>query len=291
MEDHDEYQYLRMVQQIVYKGEMEEGRNGKTMVLFGTHMRYMLRNDIIPLMTTKKLAWKTCLRELLWFISGKTDNKILREQKVKIWNENGSKEFLSSRNLDYQEDDLGPIYGHQWRYFNAEYNNCNTNYNGKGVDQLNNIIKMLKDPVERFSRRIILSAWNPCQIDEMALPPCHVLMQFHVNKNLELSCVLYQRSGDFGLGVPFNIASYSFLTHLIAHHCDLKPKEFIHFIGNTHIYEDHIAPLKDQTLREPYPFPKIKINNKYEDINEYKFEDFEIIDYKHHDTIKMKMSA
>ena len=202
MEDHDEYQYLRMVQQIVYKGEMEEGRNGKTMVLFGTHMRYMLRNDIIPLMTTKKLAWKTCLRELLWFISGKTDNKILREQKVKIWNENGSKEFLSSRNLDYEEDDLGPIYGHQWRYFNAEYNNCNTNYNGKGVDQLNNIIKMLKDPVERFSRRIILSAWNPCQIDEMALPPCHVLMQFHVNKNLELSCVLYQRSGDFGLGVP-----------------------------------------------------------------------------------------
>jgi thymidylate synthase len=288
---HDEQQYLDMIKDILENGEKETGRNGNTMVLFGTNMRYNLRESTLPLLTTKKLAWKSCLKELLWFISGKTDNKILKEQKVKIWNLNGSREFLDSRNLNYREDDLGPVYGHQWRHFNAEYDNCDKSYEEKGVDQLSNVIKMLKDPVERFSRRIVLSAWNPCQLDEMALPPCHIMMQFHVNQNSELSCVLYQRSGDFGLGVPFNIASYSFLTHLLAHHCDLKVKEFIHFIGNTHIYEDHIEPLKEQMIREPKPFPKIIIKNKYDSIDEYKFEDFEIKDYLHHEAVKMNMSA
>jgi thymidylate synthase len=288
---HDEQQYLDMIKDILENGEKETGRNGNTIVIFGTNMRYNLRESTLPLLTTKKLAWKSCLKELLWFISGKTDNKILKEQKVKIWNLNGSREFLDSRNLNYREDDLGPVYGHQWRHFNAEYDNCDKSYQGEGVDQLSNVIKMLKDPVERFSRRILLSAWNPCQLDEMALPPCHIMMQFHVNQNSELSCVLYQRSGDFGLGVPFNIASYSFLTHLLAHHCDLKVKEFIHFIGNTHIYEDHIQPLKEQMIREPKPFPKIIIKNKYDSIDEYKFEDFEIKDYLHHEAVKMNMSA
>ena len=288
---HDEQQYLDMIKDILENGEKETGRNGNTIVIFGTNMRYNLRESTLPLLTTKKLAWKSCLKELLWFISGKTDNKILKEQKVKIWNLNGSREFLDSRNLNYREDDLGPVYGHQWRHFNAEYDNCDKSYQGEGVDQLSNVIKMLKDPVERFSRRILLSSWNPCQLDEMALPPCHIMMQFHVNQNSELSCVLYQRSGDFGLGVPFNIASYSFLTHLLAHHCDLKVKEFIHFIGNTHIYEDHIQPLKEQMIREPKPFPKIIIKNKYDSIDEYKFEDFEIKDYLHHEAVKMNMSA
>tara|TARA_B100001287_G_C22684294_1_gene532337 strand:- start:1694 stop:2590 length:897 start_codon:yes stop_codon:yes gene_type:complete len=286
-----EQQYLDLITNIIDNGYIEKGRNGETVVLFGTNMRFSLQNNIVPFLTTKKLAWKTCLKELLWFISGKTDNKILKEQKVGIWNANGSREFLDSRNLNYPEDDLGPVYGHQWRFFNAEYKGCNESYENKGVDQLQNVINILKNPEERHSRRIILSAWNPCQIDEMALPPCHVLMQFNVNNDNELSCILYQRSGDVGLGVPFNIASYSLLTHLLAHHCGLKTKEFIHFIGNTHIYKEHIEPLKTQISREPYEFPTLEIKNKYDNINDYKFDDFVINNYISHDKISMNMSA
>jgi len=288
----EENQYLNLIESILKNNNLEEGRNGKVYVNFGTSMRYKLTNYIIPLLTTKKLAWKSCLKELLWFIKGQTNNEILQEQNVKIWNANASREFLDSRNLFHnRENDLGPVYGHQWRYFNAEYKTCDDDYNGKGVDQLENIIKALKDPKERYSRRLVLSAWNPCQLEEMALPPCHILMQFNVDKLNRLSCCMYQRSGDVGLGVPFNIASYSFLIHLLAHHCDLKPYEFIHFIGNTHIYENHVEQLKEQITRKPLPFPKLMIKNKYENINEYKFEDFEIIDYHHYKPIKMEMSA
>tara|TARA_B100000035_G_scaffold28679_2_gene22092 strand:+ start:6319 stop:7191 length:873 start_codon:yes stop_codon:yes gene_type:complete len=288
---HDEYQYLQLITNVIINGEDIQGRNGGTRMIFGTQMRFNLQENIIPFLTTKKLAWKTCLKELLWFISGSTSNTILKNNNVHIWDANGSKEFLESRGLNYEEDDLGPVYGHQWRHFNAPYNNCNTDYSNKGVDQLNNVIKMLKDPKEKYSRRIILSAWNPCQLDEMALPPCHVLMQFNVSKNDELSCILYQRSGDIGLGVPFNIASYSLLTHLLAHHCNLKPKEFIHFIGNAHIYSNHIKPLKEQIDRTPYEFPTLKISNKYTNIEDYKFEDFVIENYKSHNKIEMEMSA
>jgi thymidylate synthase len=288
---HEEYQYLQLITNVIINGEDIEGRNGNTRMIFGTQMRFNLCDNIIPFLTTKKLAWKTCLKELLWFISGSTNNTILKNNKVHIWDANGSKEFLESRGLNYEEDDLGPVYGHQWRHFNAPYNNCNTDYSNKGVDQLNNVIQMLKDPKEKYSRRIILSAWNPCQLDEMALPPCHVLMQFNVNKNDELSCILYQRSGDIGLGVPFNIASYCLLTHLVAHHCNLKPKEFIHFIGNAHIYSNHIKQLKEQIDRTPYEFPTLKISNKYTNIEDYKFEDFVIENYKSHNKIEMEMSA
>ena len=210
---HDEYQYLQLITNVIINGEDIQGRNGDTRMIFGTQMRFNLQEDVIPFLTTKKLAWKTCLKELLWFISGSTSNTILKNNNVHIWDANGTKDFLESRGLNYPEDDLGPVYGHQWRHFNAPYTDCYTDYTNKGVDQLNNVIKMLKHPTEKYSRRIILSAWNPCQLDKMALPPCHVLMQFNVSKNDELSCILYQRSGDIGLGVPFNIASYSLLTH------------------------------------------------------------------------------
>ena len=168
------------------------------------------------------------------------------------------------------------------------YVDCNTDYTGKGVDQLEYIIKCLKDPVERYSRRLVMSAWNPCQIDEMALPPCHVLAQFNVI-NDELSCSLYQRSGDVGLGVPFNIASYSILTHILAKHCNLKAKEFVYYLGNTHIYDDHIEELKCQIIRKPHPFPKICINAIFENIEEYTLENIEITNYNFHPPIKMEM--
>jgi thymidylate synthase len=235
------------------------------------------------------MAWDICLKELLWFIKGDTDNENLTKDKVKIWNGNSTREFLDSRGLNHlKEHDLGPIYGFQWRFFNAKYNTCKDNYDGQGIDQLQEIIDNLKDEEKRNSRRLIMTAWNPIQLNEMALPPCHVMSQFHVTNGNELSCTLYQRSGDVGLGIPFNIASYSFLTHLIATHCNLIPKEFVHFIGNTHIYEDHIPQLLRQMNKAPLEFPSVHINQK-ENIDDYEFDDFCIENYKHHDVLKMDM--
>ena len=287
---HEEFQYLRLISEINTHGSMEEGRNGKAKTIFGSAMHFDLSDNKLPLLTTKKVAFKTCLKELLWFINGKTDNKILKDQKVRIWNANASRDFLDSRGLVNNEvDDLGPVYGHQWRYFNAKYDNCNTDYTGKGVDQLQNIIDQLKNPDTRNSRRLVMSAWNPEQLDEMALPPCHILCQFCVTENNKLSCSLYQRSGDVGLGVPFNIASYSILTHLIARHCSLEPKEFVYFLGNAHIYDDHIEVLKEQVTRKPYVFPKLNISCVKENISDYVVNDFNLINYKYHEKIKMEM--
>ena len=289
-ENEEEKQYLNLINDIISKGSLEKGRNGNTYVIIGAAMHFSLENNSIPLLTTKKVAWKTCLKELLWFVRGQTNNKILTEQKCNIWKGNASREFLDSRGLvNNEEDDLGPVYGHQWRYFNATYTNCNADYSNKGVDQLQYIINQLKDPKTRNSRRLVMSAWNPCQLNEMALPPCHVLVQFNVTQGNKLSCSMYQRSGDVGLGVPFNIASYSFLTHLIAKHCDLEAHEFLYHLGNAHIYDDHVDALKEQLTRVPHNFPKIKINVKRDNINDYNLEDFEIEDYKYHGVIKMKM--
>ena len=286
--------YLNLIRQIIKSGKKQVGRNGTTYMSIGETLRFSLENNKIPLMTTKKLAWRVCLKELLWFINGDTNNKILKEQNVKIWNGNGTREFLDSRGLNYlKEDDLGPVYGHQWRFWNASYSKelgCLENYKGKGIDQLQNIIDEIKISKEtgESSRRMIMSAWNPEQLDEMALPPCHVLSQYHLVDN-RLSCTLYQRSGDVGLGIPFNIASYSFLTHLLAKHCDLEVGEFVHFIGNAHIYDDHVEPLKLQLENEPYDFPDLEIKNKKENIDDYKFEDFAIKNYKFYKPIKMDM--
>ena len=289
---HEEEQYLNLLKQIIDFGDEESGRNGTTISLFGSQMRFSLQSGIIPFLTTKKLAWKTCLRELLWFIRGSTDGQALIDQGVKIWAANGSREFLDASGLVHlPENDLGPIYGHQWRHFNAPYQNCKTNYDGKGVDQLQNIINCLKDPAKRTSRRLVMSAWNPCQIEEMALPPCHVLVQFNVSRGNLLSAALYQRSGDMGLGVPFNIASYSMLLSLLAKHCDLIAHEFVYFLGNAHIYSDHIEPVKKQMTRVPFPFPKINIREKREKIEDYTVDDFEIIDYTFHENITMNMHA
>ena len=285
--------YLNLIRQIIKSGRKQIGRNGTTYTSIGETLRFSLEDNKIPLMTTKKLAWRVCLKELLWFMNGDTNNKILKDQNVKIWNGNGTREFLDSRGLNYlKEDDLGPVYGHQWRFWNAPYSRelgCSKDYKGNGIDQLQNVIDEINLSKEtgESSRRMIMSAWNPEQLDEMALPPCHVLSQYHLINN-KLSCTLYQRSGDVGLGVPFNIASYSFLTHLLAKHCGLEAGEFVHFIGNAHIYDDHIEPLKLQLENEPYDFPDVKIKRR-ENIDDYKFDDFSINNYKFHKIIKMDM--
>ena len=296
-EEHEEYQYLNLVHDILEHGGIDKGRNGVTKSVFGASMVFSLRDGKIPILTTKRTAWKTCFKELLWFIRGDTSNEKLREQKVHIWDGNASREFLDSRGLyDNKEGDLGPVYGHQWRHFNAPYIGCDADYSGKGVDQLRQIIDVLKnpDPVARASRRLVLSAWNPCQLDEMALPPCHVLMQFNVSDGNKLSCALYQRSGDVGLGVPFNIASYSALTHIIAKHTGLEADEFVYHLGNAHIYEEHIDALRGQLSRKPYEFARIDIdetNENREKIENYRIEDIKLVDYKSHEMIPMKMIA
>ena len=291
-EYHEEYQYLNLIQDILNEGTVEKGRNGFTKCSVGSVMHFSLENNKIPILTTKKTAWKTCLKELLWFIKGQTNNKILNDQNVHIWDGNSTKEFMNSRGLlHYKEGDLGPLYGYQWRFFNAPYEDCDSNYIGKGVDQLQHVIDCLKDPDQRTSRRLVVSAWNPCQIDEGVLPPCHVLFQFNVVDGNKLSCTLYQRSCDEFLGIPFNIASYSFLTHLIAKHCDLEPYEFIHYGGNCHIYDDHFDQMREQISRQPFEFPIVEIINKRESINDYILEDFKINGYQCHSQIKGEMRA
>jgi thymidylate synthase len=297
--------YNELVKRVLDDGEWEEGRNGKTKSVFGHMMRFDLRNGSLPLLRGKKVAWKTCLKELLWFIRGSTDNRELKNENVHIWDANATREFLDSRGLTNRTvDDLGPVYGHQWRHFNADYVDFDTSYEGTGVDQLNYIVEQLSNPKTRSSRRILLSAWNPCQIDQMALPPCHVLCQFNVSgENADqLSCMLYQRSGDIGLGVPFNIASYSMLTHIIAKRTGLKAKEFVHIIGNAHIYDDHIEPLSEQIKREipaeadengnyVVKYPTFTVKEFKEKLEDYKIEDFSMEGYEPLEVIKMKMRA
>jgi thymidylate synthase len=289
----EEHQYLNLIKDIIEHGSIEEGRNGKTRVKFGNSMRFSLSGGKIPILTTKRVAVKTCFEELFWFIRGCTSNHELQAKNVHIWDANSTREFLDSRGLYYREcGDLGPVYGFQWRHFNAKYVDSKTDYTGQGVDQLQTIIDDLKDPEMRSSRRMILTAWNPCQLEEMALPPCHMTCQFHVRDGKYLSCAMFQRSGDVGLGVPFNIASYSMLTHILANHCGLIADEFVYFLGNCHIYEDHLDALKEQIERIPLEFPTIRIKNIRDSIDDYMMDDIEwTTPYLSHTQIKMKMSA
>ncbi|XP_069132759.1 thymidylate synthase-like isoform X3 [Argopecten irradians] len=225
---HDEYKYLDAIQQILDHGIRKTNRTGvDTLSIFGMQMRYNLREDF-PLLTTKCVFWRGVAEELIWIIQGCTNGNKLKEKNIHIWDANGSKEFLSGIGLGHREEgDLGPVYGFQWRHFGAEYKDMHTDYSGAGVDQLKEVIRKIKNNPD--DRRIIMSAWNPPDLPKMALPPCHAFVQFYVNvANGELSCQLYQRSADMGLGVPFNIASYALLTYMIAHVTDLKPGDFVH---------------------------------------------------------------
>ncbi|XP_053268843.1 thymidylate synthase [Pleuronectes platessa] len=285
----DERGYLDQTQYILQHGRRRGDRTGTGVVsVFGAQGRYSLR-DQFPLLTTKKVFWKGILEELLWFIKGSTNAKELSEKGVKIWEANGSRQFLDNLGFtDREEGDLGPVYGFQWRHFGAEYSTMNADYTGQGVDQLQNVIDTIQKNPE--DRRIIMCAWNPKDLPLMALPPCHALCQFYVCDG-ELSCQLYQRSGDMGLGVPFNIASYALLTYMIAHITGLKPGDFVHTLGDAHVYVNHIEPLKIQLQREIRPFPKLKILRKVERIDDFRAEDFEICDYNPHPPIKMQMAV
>jgi len=286
---HEEYQYLDAIRDIIDNGVSMGDRTGTgTISMFGKMMRFDLRQGF-PLLTTKRVFWRGVAEELLWFVKGDTNGNHLSEKGIKIWDGNGSKEFLEKRGLGHREQgDLGPVYGFQWRHFGAKYVDMHTDYTGQGVDQLAECIRKIKeDPTDR---RILLTAWNPADLGEMALPPCHMFCQFYV-ANGELSCLMYQRSCDMGLGVPFNIASYSLLTCMVAQVCGLKPGEFVHTLGNAHVYSNHVEPLKEQLQRTPRPFPVLKINPDVTDIDGFQMSDFELVGYNPHKKIEMEMAV
>tara|TARA_B100001057_G_scaffold474506_1_gene540165 strand:- start:228 stop:1667 length:1440 start_codon:yes stop_codon:yes gene_type:complete len=284
----DEYSYLQLMDLIMKQGSIVEGRNGSTKSVFGEKMVFDLTR--FPLLTTKKMGYKTILRELLWFIKGSTDNQELKDKNVHIWTANASKSFLESRGLAYEEGDLGPIYGFQWRHFGSEYIDRHTDYSGKGYDQLTWLINEIKE--NPTSRRLILSAWNPAALDQMALPPCHILSQFYVNvKEGTLSCQLYQRSGDMFLGVPFNIASYAFLTYILCKLTGYKPGKLHHVIGDAHIYEEHDTSVLDQLKRVPKIFPTLTISDDLIDIDAIHEDMFTIENYECYSRISAPMKV
>ena len=294
--NYEEQKYLDLIDKIIKNGDIRQTRNSITKSIFGERLEFDISNSI-PFITTKKLAWKTVIKELLWFLSGSTDNSKLTEQNVTIWNGNATREFMDNNGFTTREiNDLGPIYGHQWRHFNAEYIDNHTDYTNKGIDQINNVLYLLKN--DPMSRRILFSAWNPSQIKQMNLPPCHIMAQFYVSINKEtneqeLSCQMYQRSSDVGLGLPFNIASYAVLTYIFAKLTNMKPNKIIIVIGDAHIYQDHELKLVEQLNRKPYKFPQLIINPEkdYKSINDFTIDDFILENYTYYDIIKMPMIA
>ena len=284
-----EYQYLNLINKIKESGIKRCDRTGiGTRSIFGTQIRFDL-NESFPLLTTKKMFLRGIIEELLWFLRGETDAKTLQDKKVRIWDGNSSREYLDSIGLnDNREGDCGPIYGHNFRHYGAKYINCDTNYQGQGYDQVAEAIRLIKE--EPTSRRILINLWNPCDLDKVALPPCHVLYQFYVDGD-NLSCSMYQRSGDIGLGVPFNIASASLMTYVFAKLTGKRPKELIHTIGDAHIYENHLQALLPQLTRTPYPFPILNIKDRQQkNIEDFIVTDFKLEGYQSHPSIKMDMA-
>ncbi len=297
-------QYHDLLRLVLEKGQPRADRTGTgTLSIFGAQARFDLRENF-PLLTTKKLHLKSIIYELLWFLSGDSDTRYLRENKVTIWNEWADEKY---------EKDLGPVYGKQWRHWtgysvrriNPDANqiplnlgeineHANTKRVGRrdlsdhGIDQIANVIDEIRKNPD--SRRLIVSAWNVVDIDKMALPPCHALFQFYVQDG-ELSCQLYQRSADLFLGVPFNIASYSLLTLMVAQVADLKPGDFIHTFGDLHLYRNHLSQAREQLTRDCRPLPRMKLNPAVKNIDDFKFEDFELIGYDPHPAIKAPIAV
>lgn len=263
-------QYHDILKRILTEGEVKSDRTGTgTISVFGHQTRYDLKNSF-PLLTTKKVHTKSIIIELLWFLQGNTNVKFLNDHKVTIWDEWAD-----------EEGNLGPVYGAQWRSWPTA--------DGKTVDQIANLIEQIKTNPQ--SRRLIVNAWNVGEIEKMALPPCHTMFQFYVSQDGYLSCQLYQRSADVFLGVPFNIASYALLTMMIAQVCGLKPGEFIHTLGDAHLYSNHLEQAKLQLSREERPLPQMKLNPNIKNIFDFKYEDFELVGYDPHPAIKAEVAV
>jgi thymidylate synthase len=262
-------QYLNLLKHVKDVGFKKEDRTGTgTLSVFGYQMRFNL-NDGFPILTTKKIHLKSVIHELLWFLSGNTNIEYLKENNVTIWDEWAD-----------ENGNLGPVYGHQWRSWDAA--------DGSSVDQISDLINQIKTNPD--SRRLIVSAWNVGEIAKMKLPPCHAFFQFYVANN-KLSCQLYQRSADIFLGVPFNISSYALLTMMIAQVCDLKLGDFVHTLGDAHIYLNHMDQVKEQLERSPKPLPNMKINPLVKDIFNFKYDDFELVDYDPYPLIKAPVAV
>ena len=257
-------QYLELAQHILQTGIQKGDRTGTgTRSVFGYQMRFNLQEGL-PVVTTKKLHLKSIIHELLWFLKGDTNIAYLKEHNVRIWDEWAD-----------ENGDLGPVYGYQWRSWPTP--------EGQHIDQIKQVVNQIKQQPD--SRRIIVSAWNVGQIEEMALPPCHAFFQFYVADG-KLSCQLYQRSADVFLGVPFNIASYAILTHMVAHVCQLEVGDFVHTLGDAHIYDNHVEQIKLQLTREPFPHPQLHLNTDVNDLFDFTYEDFKLVGYQSHPSIK-----
>jgi len=262
-------QYLDLMRHVRDHGTKKEDRTGTgTVSVFGHQMRFDL-TDGFPLVTTKKCHLKSIIHELLWFLSGDTNVRYLQENGVRIWNEWAN-----------ENGDLGPVYGYQWRSWPTA--------NGGHIDQISQVIDQIKNSPD--SRRIIVSAWNVGEIENMALPPCHMMFQFYIADG-RLSCQLYQRSADIFLGVPFNIASYALLTMMIAQVCELAPGDFVHTLGDAHLYSNHLEQVEEQLSRKPFPLPTIKINPQVKSIFDFKYDDFELLGYEAHPHIKATVAV
>lgn len=296
MKNNSEQVYLDALKNILANGEDRSDRTGVgTKSLFGLQLRFNLE-DGFPAITTKKLAWKACVSELLWFIEGSGDEFRLKEilhgdrysDKKTIWSDNAKADYWVKKRMQRHPGDLGRVYGVQWRRWRRPVVRINKVVL-QNHDQLLELIKGLKE--DPTSRRHIISAWNPGELDYMALPPCHMMAQFYVSKDKKLSCQMYQRSADMFLGVPFNIASYALFTHMLAQVCGLGVGELIIVLGDAHIYNNHIEQVTEQIKRKPLPMPALKLNPNVEVITDFEMEDIELVDYKSHDAIAAPMAV
>lgn len=262
-------QYLDLMKDILDNGARKTDRTGTgTLSVFGRQLRFDL-SEGFPLVTTKKLHLRSIIHELLWFLKGDTNIKYLKDNGVTIWDEWAD-----------ENGELGPVYGHQWRSWPAP--------DGRSIDQISQVISQIKQKPD--SRRHIVTAWNPAEVDKMALPPCHALFQFYVAEG-RLSCQLYQRSADYFLGVPFNIASYALLTYMFAQQCELQPGDFVWTGGDVHLYTNHLEQASLQLSRDPFPLPQLKIKRKPASVFDYNFDDFEIVNYQAHPSIKAPIAV
>lgn len=299
----EEEQYLELVRKVMREGTVRHDRTGTgTVAILGHTARWSLRNHSFPLLTTKRVFWRGVVEELLWFVRGTMDLRDLQAKNVKIWDANAAvhhKKRVAAGELEHQPHDCGPIYGHAWRHFGAPWVPFAKETRGdektektvkaetkSGVDQLAEIIRLIRE--DPYSRRLVMSAWDPTTLEKVALPPCHVLYQFFVEPTKkELSCVLYQRSGDIALGIPFNIASASLLTCMVAHVTGLHPGELVHVIGDAHIYNNTVQGMKEQLLRKPRVAPTLRIRRPIASIDAFSFDDFMLENYNPHPTINM----